>query len=363
MSHVLQKKIHTWFAPPQYLSPPLAGIDLSASGVKAVRVVREAGGLILSGYIDIPFTDGAYTNGDVVDRSAVLNALTSAATTVSITSPNVALPETKSYIFETTVTGKDRTQWRIEVEQHLEELVPLPPPVTSFDIVETGHTSTQEVNVVGVGLARRVVDDILTVFDEAHLDINALEPENFAIARALLPFGDQSTVLIVDIGKSTTKICIVSQCTPRFATTIGIGGHAITLAIEKYFGVTETEAKKIKLERGIAPALGNEECLAAVLSTVSAIRDEISNRLDYWQAHAAPGSAHEPVTHAILSGGNATVRGLQEHLQNAFKIPVIMGDVFTNFAPRSTWLPAIDYNESLAYATAIGLALHGHQSS
>jgi hypothetical protein len=35
-----------------------------------------------------------------------------------------------------------------------------------------------------------------------------------------------------------------------------------------------------------------------------------------------------------------------------------MGDVFANFASHDTWLPPIDYNESLAYATAIGLALY-----
>jgi len=31
--------------------------------------------------------------------------------------------------------------------------------------------------------------------------------------------------------------------------------------------------------------------------------------------------------------------------------------VFANFASRDAWVPAPDYTESLAYATAIGLAL------
>ena len=94
-----------------------------------------------------------------------------------------------------------------------------------------------------------------------------------------------------------------------------------------------------------------------MLSTVSAIREEILKRLDYWQTRAVTGSAHEPVTRAILVGGNATVRGLPEYLETALKIPVELGDVFTNLAKRDDWLPPIDYMESLAYATAIGLAL------
>jgi Tfp pilus assembly PilM family ATPase len=147
---------------------------------------------------------------------------------------------------------------------------------------------------------------------------------------------------------------------PRFATTVGIGGHALTLAVQKYFGVTEIEARRIKAERGIIPASGNEEYLAAMLSTVSAIRDEISQRFDYWQEKAKAGGAHEPVSYAILAGGSASVRGLPEYLEGVLQIPVAIGDVFTNLASRDAWVPSLDYTESLAYATAIGLALYDH---
>jgi len=109
------------------------------------------------------------------------------------------------------------------------------------------------------------------------------------------------------------------------------------------------------------PTAGNEEYLAAMLSTVSAIRDEISRHLNYWQERAlTPQGLHTPVSRAILVGGNASVRGLPEYLEGALGIPVTPGDVFTNLASRDTWVPSIDYTESLAYATAIGLALRDH---
>jgi Tfp pilus assembly PilM family ATPase len=162
------------------------------------------------------------------------------------------------------------------------------------------------------------------------------------------------------VGKTTTKLSIVSKCVPRFATTVNIGGHALTLAVQKYFGVTEAEARKVKAERGIVSTPGNEEYLAAMLSTVSAIRDEIARHLDYWQKRSVPGGLHEPVSRALVVGGNASVRGLPEYLESALAIPVSAGDVFTNFAPREAWIPTLDYTESLAYATAIGLALRDH---
>lgn len=357
MLRTLSTLIETSFTPPRYIAPPLAGVDLSASGVKAVRLGRHRAGLVLERYADVPLPPEEFTNGEIANRAAIVTAVRSAMQQVGISAATASLPETKSYLFETVVTGDTKDAWRLGIEQHLEELVPLPPPAVAFDVLEVGRTPTKDAQVVGVGFARHAIDDLLAVFDEAKLTVRALETENFATARSLLPAHDTSTALLIDMGKTTTKICIVTGGIPRFATTIGIGGHALTLAIQKHLGVTEIEARKVKAEQGIVPSPGKEDLLGAMLSTVSAIRDEIASRLDYWQAKAVAGGLHEPVTHALLVGGNATLRGLQEYLQSALRIPVATGDVFTRFASREEWLPDMEHNESLAYATAIGLAL------
>jgi len=255
------------------------------------------------------------------------------------------------------VFGKEKEEQRIEIEQHLKEFVPLPPQETVFDFIETGHEDKGGTHIEGISFARRIVEDVLAVFDDAGIEVRALEGETFASSRALLPYGDESTTLIIDVGKTTTKIFIVTRRIPRFATTINIGGHALTLAVQKYFGVTEAQARKVKAERGIVPSHENEEYLSAMLSTVSAIRDEIARNLEYWQERAAQSSSHEPVTQAFLVGGNASVRGLPEYLEGTLRIPVMSGDVFTNLLSRDRWIPDIDYTESLAYATAVGLAL------
>ncbi len=357
MSFVFHERIRAAFAPPRYLAPPFSGIDLSTSGAKAVRLHEGMHGLTLAGYAEARFPSGAYVDGEIVDRTAVVRVLSVVAKTAGISSANVALPESKSYLFEATVSGTRTTEWRTAVEQRLDELVPLPPAETVFDIVPVGQGERGDTLVAGIGFARRIVDETLSVFDEAHIRVRALEGETFASARALLPHGDESTALIIDVGRSTTKISIVANRIPRFATTIGIGGHALTLAVQKHFGVTEAEARRIKEERGIVSAPGNEDYLAAMLSTVSVIRDEISRRLEYWQEKMTLSGAHTPVSHAILVGGNASVRGFPEYLEGTLRVPVVAGDVFTNLASRDTQLPSLDYTESLAYAAVIGLAL------
>lgn len=363
MAFVSGEQLRAAFAPPRYLAPSLSGVDISTSGVKVVRLTEGAHGLTLEHYAQVRLPLGVFTEGEIIDRETMIKAIITAVDAAGISAANVSLPESKSYLFETKALGTGKPEWRIAVEQRLEELVPLPPPEVTFDVIGMGRMETGDESVVGVGFARRIVDAILSIFDEAHIPVRALEEETFAMARALIPHGDTGTTLIIDVGKTTTKMAVVTGCIPRFATTFGIGGHALTLAVQKHFGVTEAEARKVKSERGIVPALGNEDYLAAMLSTVSAIRDEISRRLAYWQEKAVIAGAHEPVSRIILAGGNASVRGLPEYLEGALQIPVTAGDVFTNFAPRDTWIPELDYTESLAYATAIGLALRDHVHS
>ena len=360
MTPVFGERVRAAFAPPQYLAPPLSGIDISTSGVKVVRLTPGAHGLTLDHYAQVRLPLGVFTDGEIIDRVAIVKAIATATGAADIFAANVSLPESKAYLFEARVPGASKSEWRVAVEQHLDEFVPLPPAETAFDVIGMGRIEMGDESIVGVGFARRLVDDILSVFDEASIPVRALEEETFAMARALIPVGDTSTTLIIDVGKTTTKMAIVTGHTPRFATTFGIGGHALTLAVQKHFGVTEAEARRVKAERGIVPAPGNEDYLASMLSTVSAIRDEISIRLDYWQDKATSHGAHEPVTHAILVGGNASVRGFPEYLESTLRIPVTAGDVFTNLASRDLRIPQLDYTESLAYATAIGLALRDH---
>lgn len=351
------------FAPPRYLSMPAAGIDISTSGIKVAVLAERLGGLELVDYGEHLLPAGAVTGGEITDPVAVAAAIREIAKEHHIQFANIALSESRSYLFEAEFEGDHRTasssELRTLTESRIDEYVPLPPVDVAFDVLPVTSTQTSTV-VVGVGYARRVIEESLRTLDEAGITTRAIEGETFSMARALMPRASKETVLIIDIGKTTTKLMVVTGQVPRFATTLDIGGDSLTQAVMKHFGISEEEAKKVKAEKGLVSEKENDEYMATMLITVSAIREEITRRLAYWQGRAVAGSMHEPVSRAILTGGNATVRGLPEYLETALKLPVMLGDVFTNLASRDEWLPPLDYMESLAYATAIGLALRDH---
>lgn len=355
--NALSRLLRVELPPPSYLALSTVGIDISTSGIKIARLAERRHGLELADFDELALPAGTVVSGEIRDPKAVVDGLATLAKKHHIRIANIGLPESRGYLFEAEVPDGTLDEAKVAVEQRLDEYVPLPAAEVAFAVArlpKSGETS----RVVGAGYAHRVLADSLAVMDDAKIETRAIESETFALPRALLRQGDAETVLIIDIGKTTTKLLVATDRLPRYVTTLDIGGHALTLAVEKHFGVSEEEAKRVKAERGIVAGEGNEEYLASMLSTVSVIREEIGKRLDYWQARPADaGTAHDPVTRAILVGGNATVLGLPEYLQAALKVPVELGDVFANFAPRDAWLPPLEYTESLAYGTAIGLAL------
>lgn len=355
MQSSLARFITVSLPPPEFIALSTAGVDLSSSGVKAVTLKETMHGPVLSSFCSRPIPGGSFVNGEVIDRKVTVEAMKEALRSMGTTTINFALPESKSYLFQTNLPEGTEVELRTALEQRIDEFIPLAPIDTDFDFTQLSRANGN-VRVSGVGYARRFIIDMISACEEAGLTVRAAEPETCAVARALLPHGDTSTVLLVDIGKTTTKLTVVSKRIPLFATTLEVGGHALTLAVQKHFGVTEEEAKKIKSERGIIPSDGNPEYLTAMLLTVSVMREEIARRLDYWQTHAAIAGT-EPVSRVVLAGGNSGIRGLPEYLESSLKVPVELGDVFTNLASRDVYLPPLPYLESLAYATAIGLAL------
>lgn len=354
--NALARLVRLEFAPPHYLAPSLAGIAVSASGVKLAVLKERLGGLELVGFGEARLSLDAVKDGEIVDRAGIVEAVRALAREHKVRFANIALPEAKSYLFETGVASDDAEIVRSQLAEHLEEFVPLPSAEVAFDTVAAGPGHS-----MGVAYARRVIDESLSVFDEAGVVARSVESEVFSMARSLLPYGSTETVFIIDIGRTTTKLVIVSRGVPRFATTLDIGGHSLTTALEKRFEISEEQAVKLKNEQGLVRTSENGEYLEAVLATTSVIREEVSRRLEYWQSQVGDGK-HEPVTRAILVGGNATLKGLAEYLESALKVPVALGDVFTNLRPRDHWLPPLEYLESLGYASAIGLALRDYDA-
>jgi len=354
----LRDFVLTVFPVPSPLAPPAAGIDISSGSVKSIVLAEHGGHAHLQSFFETPLPEGVVRGGDIEQRDRIVEILRSIRLRTGIRSAHACLPERKAYIYEVIVPA-DAKDLKAGVEYDFEAHVPLPPgeAIYAFQPIRRTEAGT----VVSVtAYAKRVVNEYISVFADAGIHLRSLEVESSALVRAVLRGADlESTVMVIDFGRKTTRIAIAEQGVVAFTATVDIGGDTLSSAIMKNFNVPEEEAEKLKNERGFLMNKENKDLVDALMATVSIVKEEVARHLSYWNNPPADEPPRRPVEKIVVCGGNANLRGFPEYLEGAAGIPVSVVNAWTNAFSLDEYIPAMPFSVSLEYATAIGLALRG----
>lgn len=213
---------------------------------------------------------------------------------------------------------------------------------------------------------KTLVNDYVEVLAKAGLCPVALEVESLATARSLIKEQiSRQPILIVDLGATRTSFIIFSGCAIRFTTSISISNRQMINTIAENLKITKEDAYRLKVKVGLSENKKDNRVLNILLPTLNSLIQEIEKYLVFHKEHAAPhehGSAAE-ISKILLCGGGANLWGLPQFLSQRLKIPVVCGNPWINILkPTIKSIPELSYQESLTYATALGLAIRGIQS-
>ncbi len=350
------------FPPPRAVAMYAAGIDIAESSMKCVILKKSGAGFELQSYAQTPLENGVIVGGDIEKRNTIIDVLRAYRLRLGVQYATASIPERKAYLYQTLVPGGGN-DIRAGIEFDLEAHVPLPPGETVFDFEPVRSVAAGTIVAV-TAYAKRMVDEYTTIFDDAGIVLRSLEVESQALARAVLNNHDRTrTVMIVDLGKKTTRIAIADNGAVSFTATLDIGGDALTEAVMKHFNLTAAEAETMKNERGFLMSPENRELVEALMITMSVVKDEVVRNLSYWSAPSDDPIQRRPIEQIILTGGGANLRGFPEYLQGFLDIPVTLANAWTNAFSLDHYVPAMQFQESLEYATAIGLAIRGNKDT
>lgn len=358
----LLKTVGNILPPPQYMRMPNAGVDISDTSLKYVKFKRDSrSGMSLEleswGSVDIP--DGVLKRGSISEVDKLAEAIKAAKDATQCQYVRVSLPEERAYLFETEIKkGTPFKEIRGLLEFRLEENVPLSPRDAFFDydIVEDDLRSGVH-RVLVTAYARDTVMGYYEACRIADVTPVAFEVEAQAIARATLPFGDKGTHMIVDFGKTRTGVGIVHRGALMYTSTIDIGGNELSTALGRQLGeMPESEYTKIKNAQGLVRGIENSDVYDALITTMSAIKDEIATRIQYWNTRDIEREERQ-IESLILCGGSVNLKGLPGYFTETLGIESKRAQVWHNAFSIDEVVPPITRRYSYGYATAIGLAL------
>lgn len=348
------------FPVPAFLEMPAVGLDISDHSIRFAELVETRRGLVLKSYGERAIPEGVVQAGEIKNIEGLRTALAGIQQELSAEFAMVALPEEHAYLLELGMATAKPSDVRPMLELQLEEHVPIPPAEALFDyeLMGDGRAHDGMIDIAVSAVNRALVDTYLEAFRGTGLTPTVFEVEPESIARAVVPEGDKGTYMIMDFGRTRTGISIVNNGGISFTSTVAVGGSSLTRTIAKELSLGLEEAEQVKRERGFARTQENEALFAALMANVSILRDELIRHYNYWHEHPdAHGKRRERIEKVILCGGDSNLTGFAEFLSLGLHAPVELAQVMQNVNSLSKYIPEISFNDSLRYATAIGLAL------
>ena len=334
------------------------GIDIGSSSIKIVELKKEGGKarLLTYGFSENPLDLDKMNNQEIADvineiykKSDIVSRQTvSALSTFSVFSSIISLVG----------LGKKEKDIDSAVQWEAKKVIPLPLEEIILDWKKINNSKKNEktikekdIKVLLTGAPKILVKKYVEIFKLAKINLLSLETETFALIRSLLG-NDKSTVMIVEIGASTSNVTIVKESIPLLSRSVDVGGVTITGAISNNLNIGKERAEQFKYDMGIGTTDSQEESIPkTIIETISPIVNEIKYTIDTFQ-----NKSDNKVEKIILTGGSALLSNLPGYLSKLLNLNVIIGD------PWHRVSYPVDLEPSLKelgprLAIAIGLAM------
>ncbi|MDO8599180.1 MAG: type IV pilus assembly protein PilM [bacterium] len=350
------------------------GVDIGAGGIKVVefRDDKHRARLSTYGFAEVVTSlsasapeahpSGAGNLG--TDLEAVAGTLREVCARAKVESNRVVTSLPIAAVFSSIVSlpHMPKKELGSAVTWEAKKLVPLPIEDMIIDWkllspegeLESKEATAKPVRVLLTGAPKNLVQQYITVFKSAKLELISLETEAFALIRSLVG-DDPSVVCILDIGAARTSMVIVDAGTPVFSRSIDVGGQDVTRAIGAAMGTDEAQAEQLKLDMAVMPtnpaAAGLTSMLASAFATV--IQEVRYGMNLYLSQEEHRGRVVEKV---ILAGGTAMLPTLTDFLSKELNLRVFVGDPWARVIYPIDLRPALDA-VGPQFAVAIGLAM------
>ena len=346
------------------------GIDIGASSIKVVQLMKKGGQAVLQTYGEIalgPYAGVEIGRATKLDYSKISEALKDVMKEANTSTKNAALsiPMRSSMVsvFKMPKIAGKQLADMIPVEAR--KYIPVPITEVSLDwfiIPESDfgddvEPSRQTIEVMVVAIHNDVLSDFSNVVGSTGITASFFEIEMFPTARAVLDANYLSSVMIVDVGAGATKVYITEKGVVRGSHIIERGSQNLTLDIARSLNVPVDFAERLKRNFGKNEPEQDKnisELVDLVFNPIFASADEIL--IQYQKMH------NKNISKVIMVGGGSQLAGLITKAQKVFGVETIPGTPFEK-VQTPAFLEEILKKTGVMFAGAIGLALRKLQET
>ncbi|MBU1046228.1 pilus assembly protein PilM [Patescibacteria group bacterium] len=373
----------------QKKSQSFLGVDIGSSAIKVVQLKKEKGVAILETYGELSLGPaggtevGRSTNlSDKQISASLINLLEESR--VNVSECGVCIPIRSALVFDMEIPKMTEDQLKKIIPIEARRYIPVPisevildwriipddpliddepddiekdnrPAINynNYDKKDEKFKQGEKVKIFVVAIHKNAIERYQNIIKQAELSLNFLEIEIFSTIRSVIDH-NISTVAMLDIGASVSKLYIVEYGVVKDSHIINKGSQDISLAISRALGISikEAEEKKraIDLEN---PASSDKEIADVMATNLKYIFIEANKVLKRYQS-----IYNKNIKELIFTGGGSVIKGLPAFTSKNLEINSQIADPFSKVRTPA-FLDEVLKEIGPEFAVAVGLALRG----
>jgi type IV pilus assembly protein PilM len=302
------------------------GLDIGSSYVKVVEIDHSKSEPVLSSYAVAKLPPEAIVEGEIMDRSLVIEGIQSCMAKAGVEKKEVVTAVSgRAVIVKKIMMDKMNPEdareaifW--EAEQHVP--FDIDDVCLDFEVLRE-DVGANQMEILLVAAKKEMVETHAGLVKDAGYTPIVIDVDSFAIQNAYEltheDLGDRVAGLI-NIGSDVTNINIIQNNIPLFTRDLSVGSSVFIDAIQREMGIGFEEAEGIV--NGTAQPEDEEKCKKIIASACDELSAGINRSISFLKT---AGDA-ERLDEVILSGGGARVPGLREFLSEKHGVEFKVND-------------------------------------
>lgn len=300
----------------------IVGIDIGSSSVKLVQLKEQKGAYTLQNVGVLPLPPEAIVDNTLMDSSSIVETIKNVIKSLDIKAIEAACSVSGNSVIIRKIALPAMPPEELDDQIHWEAEQYIPFDINDvnidFQILAPDEHDPSKMNVLLVASKKDIVNDYLTVFNEAGLKLVIVDVDSFAVQNCFelnYDIDPEEVSALINIGASIMNLNIVKDGVSLFTRDVQMGGNLYTEEIQKQFGVSSEEAERMKIT-GECLDQGRLQGIIGRVNETLAL--EMRRSLDFYNSTAGEGR----ISKVLLSGGGAKTAMLPDAVSQRLGIPV-----------------------------------------
>lgn len=341
--------------------PTVIGLDIGSTAVKLVELSLNAGAYRVDGFAIEPIPPNAVVEQDIAQPEVVGDAIRRVVGRAGSKQAQAAVAVASSSAITKIITmaaalsdAEMESSIQLEADQYIP--YPLDEVYLDFEVLGPSPKGQDLVDVLLVASRSENVDRRAAAVEAAGLETRIVDIEAYALENAVALLGDQlidrgvdRTIALVDIGATMTSLNVLHNGRIIYTRDQVFGGRQLIDEITRTYDMSFEQASAA-IRTGDLP----EDYVSSILTPFAeATAQQVSRAIQFFLSS----SEYNQIDQIVLTGGCATINGIDELIQHTTGVEAITANPFVNMACA----PKVNRHQLMADAPmlmiACGLAL------